>query len=44
MLGSIENDNIPGAAAVAAVLLVIALTVIVVLDVIQRKVSGRDKH
>lgn len=44
MLGAIENDNLPGAAAIASVLLVIALTVIVVLDVVQRKVSGRDKH
>lgn len=43
MLGAIENDNLPGAAAIASVLLVIALTVIVALDIIQRKVSGRDK-
>ncbi|TRY17089.1 sulfate ABC transporter permease subunit CysT [Tessaracoccus rhinocerotis] len=43
MLGSIENDNLPGAAAIAAVLLVIALAVIVTLDVVQRKVSGRGR-
>ena len=41
ILGAIENDNTEGAAAVAAVLLVISLAVIVVLDVIQRKVARR---
>jgi sulfate transport system permease protein len=39
ILGAIENDNAEGAAAVAAVLLVISLLVIVILDVIQRKVA-----
>lgn len=41
ILSSIENDNTAGAAAVAVVLLVISLTVIVVLDVIQRRVARR---
>jgi sulfate transport system permease protein len=41
ILGAIENDNAEGAAAVAAVLLVISLLVIVLLDAIQRKVSER---
>lgn len=41
ILGSIENDNRPGAAAVAAILLAISLFVIVALDVIQRKVARR---
>jgi sulfate transport system permease protein len=41
ILSAIENDNPEGAAAVAAVLLVISLAVIVVLDVIQRKVGER---
>lgn len=40
ILGAIENDNRAGAAAVAAVLLVIALAVIGTLDVIQRRVSS----
>lgn len=39
ILGAIENDNPEGAAAIAAVLLVISLTVIVVLDVLQRRVA-----
>jgi sulfate transport system permease protein len=42
ILGSIENDNLDSAAAVAAVLLVISFTVIVLLDVIQRRVMRRD--
>lgn len=41
ILGSIENNNLAGAAATATVLLVISLSVIVVLDVIQRKVANR---
>jgi sulfate transport system permease protein len=41
ILSAIENDNAEGAAAVAAVLLVISLLVIVVLDAIQRKVADR---
>jgi len=41
ILSAIENDNTEGAAAVAAVLLVISLLVIVVLDAIQRKVAQR---
>ncbi|MBE7325582.1 sulfate ABC transporter permease subunit CysT [Nocardioides sp. Y6] len=41
ILGSIENDNLDSAAATATVLLVISLTVIIVLDVIQRRVSRR---
>lgn len=41
ILSAIENDNAEGAAAVAAVLLVISLLVIVLLDVIQRKVAQR---
>jgi len=40
-LSSIENDNLPGAAAVATVLLTISLIVIVTLDVVQRRVSRR---
>lgn len=39
ILSAIENDNTEGAAAVAAVLLVIALAVIVALDVIQRRIA-----
>ncbi len=39
ILGSVENDNLPGAAAIATVLLVISLAVIVLLDVIQRRVA-----
>lgn len=41
ILGSIENDNLPGAAAVATILLVISLLVIVTLDLIQRRVVRR---
>ena len=41
ILGSIENDNLPGAASVATVLLVISLAVIVAIDVLQRKVANR---
>ena len=41
MLSSIENDNIPAAASVATVLLAISLAVIVVLDLIQRRVANR---
>lgn len=41
ILSSVENNNLPGAAAVATILLVISLAVIVILDVIQRRVSGR---
>ena len=41
ILSSIENDNIDSAAAVAVVLLAISLAVIVVLDVIQRRVVRR---
>ncbi|MGN9909143.1 sulfate ABC transporter permease subunit CysT [Phytohabitans sp. LJ34] len=41
ILSSIENDNIDSAAAVAAVLLAISFAVIVILDVIQRRVIRR---
>ncbi|MQW74514.1 sulfate ABC transporter permease subunit CysT [Nocardioides sp. dk4132] len=41
ILGSVENDNLAGAASVATVLLVISLAVIVALDIIQRKVASR---
>jgi sulfate transport system permease protein len=41
ILSSIENDNVAGAAAVATVLLAISLAVIVVLDLIQRRVAAR---
>lgn len=41
ILGSIENNNLPAAAATAAVLLVISLAVIVLLDIIQRRISRR---
>lgn len=41
IIGAIENDNPGGAAAIATVLLLISLTVIVVLDVIQRKIARR---
>jgi sulfate transport system permease protein len=41
ILGSIENDNLDSAAAVAAVLLAISFAVIVALDVIQRRVVRR---
>lgn len=42
ILSSIENDNLPSAAAVATILLVVSFLVIVVLDLIQRKVASRD--
>lgn len=41
ILTSVENDNLSGAAAVATVLLVISLTVIVLLDVGQRRIARR---
>lgn len=41
ILSSIENDNRPGAAAVATILLGISLLVIVSLDLIQRRVVRR---
>ncbi|MEZ5235140.1 MAG: sulfate ABC transporter permease subunit CysT [Acidimicrobiales bacterium] len=41
ILSSIENDNLPGAAAVASVLLVISLAVIVVVDLLQRRLVRR---
>lgn len=41
ILASIEQDNPAGAAAVATVLLVISFAVIVLLDVVQRRVSRR---
>ncbi|WBB67829.1 sulfate ABC transporter permease subunit CysT [Micromonospora sp. WMMD812] len=41
ILSSIENDNSDSAAAVAVVLLAISLAVIVVLDVLQRRVMRR---
>lgn len=41
ILSSIENDNRAAAASVATVLLVISLVVIVLLDVLQRRVSRR---
>jgi sulfate transport system permease protein len=40
-LSSIENDNLPAAAAVATLLLAISLVVIVTLDVVQRRVARR---
>ena len=40
-LSSIENDNLPAAAAVATLLLAISLFVIVTLDIIQRRVARR---
>lgn len=42
ILSSIENDNVPSAASVATILLVIALAVIVLLDVLQRRAVRRD--
>jgi sulfate transport system permease protein len=42
ILGSVENNNLAGAASVATVLLAISLAVIVMLDVLQRKVAVRD--
>ncbi|QCX28654.1 sulfate ABC transporter permease subunit CysT [Nocardioides jishulii] len=41
ILGSIENDNVAAAASTATVLLVVSLSVIVLLDLIQRRVSRR---
>jgi sulfate transport system permease protein len=41
ILSSIENDNLPAAAAIATVLLAISLAVIVILDVIQRRAVRR---
>ena len=41
ILSSIENDNPAGAAAVATILLAISLAVIVILDVLQRRVARR---
>ena len=41
MLGQIENDNLPGASAVAAVLLVVALAVITGLGIVQRRTARR---
>jgi sulfate/thiosulfate transport system permease protein len=41
ILSSIENDNLDSAAAVAAVLLVISFAVIVLLDVLQRRMVRR---
>lgn len=41
ILSSIENDNIAGAAAIASILLLISLIVIVVLDLLQRKLVRR---
>ncbi|HEY6533001.1 MAG TPA: sulfate ABC transporter permease subunit CysT [Acidimicrobiales bacterium] len=41
VLSSIENDNVESAAAVATVLLVISLSVIVILDLVQRRMSRR---
>ena len=41
ILSSIENDNLPSAAAVATILLVVSFSVIVILDLIQRKVASR---
>ena len=41
VLSSIENDNLPAAAAVATVLLVISLVVILALDLLQRRMVRR---
>ena len=41
ILSSIENDNLPSAAAVATILLMVSFTVIVLLDLIQRRVANR---
>jgi sulfate transport system permease protein len=41
ILTYIENGNVPAASAVASILLVIALTVIVALDILQRRVARR---
>jgi sulfate transport system permease protein len=41
ILSSIENDNLPGAAAVATILLAISLAVIVAIDILQRRIASR---
>ena len=41
VLSSIENDNLPGAASVATVLLAVSLAVIVTIDVLQRRIARR---
>ncbi|MDR7087665.1 sulfate transport system permease protein [Aeromicrobium panaciterrae] len=41
ILGAIENDNPAGAASIATLLLVISLLVIVILDVLQRRIANR---
>jgi sulfate transport system permease protein len=41
ILSSIENDNLPGAASVASILLLISLVVIVAVDVLQRRMVRR---
>ena len=41
MLGQIENDDLAGASAVATVLLVVALGVIILLGVVQRRTARR---
>ena len=41
ILSSIENDNRPAAAAVASLLLVISLIVIVLFDLLQRRLVRR---
>jgi sulfate/thiosulfate transport system permease protein len=41
MLGQIENDNLAGASAVATVLLIVALMVIILLGVLQRRAANR---
>ncbi|RNL62318.1 sulfate ABC transporter permease subunit CysT [Nocardioides marmoriginsengisoli] len=41
ILSAIENDNRAGAASIATLLLVISLLVIIVLDVVQRRVARR---
>lgn len=41
ILGAIENDNPAGAASIATLLLVISLLVIVILDLLQRRIADR---
>ena len=41
ILSNIENDNLPAAASVATILLVISLVVLVLLDVLQRRMVRR---
>ena len=41
ILSAIENDNPEGAAAIAAILLVVSLLVIVVLDLVQQRLVRR---